>query len=369
MADSSDRQLILASGLFDPEFYLRRHTDVAAAGVDPVIHYLEWGAMEGRRPHPFFDGVWYLRNNPDLAPTTDNPLLHYLKHGQREGRRARKRCVVYTAITRHYDDLRPPVVNDPDLDYIVFADEHLPERLPDPWIRVNIPKHDADESLASRFCKTHPHVLLAGYEVSAWVDGAFRLRNLTAAAMETVVRTSPIAFFPHPRRNCAYQEAEAVKALERDSSENVDALVRRLEAERFPREAGLVETGFIIRDHHDMHIVAAMDDWWTMIRGESRRDQLSVNFVLWKRDLRYIALPRDSRRNEWACFMGHRPATLLKAREELTRLEWELLDMQTTLEHIRGEKRIERNLKLAGRQHSDGVDASALSPPDTRIGR
>ena len=65
--------------------------------------------MEDRRPHPFFDGVWYLRKNPDLAPTTDNPLVHYLRHGVREGRRAQKRGVVYTAITRRYDDLRPPL--------------------------------------------------------------------------------------------------------------------------------------------------------------------------------------------------------------------------------------------------------------------
>jgi hypothetical protein len=35
---------------FDPVFYLRAHPDVAAAGVDPLDHYLQYGRSEGRLP-------------------------------------------------------------------------------------------------------------------------------------------------------------------------------------------------------------------------------------------------------------------------------------------------------------------------------
>jgi hypothetical protein len=35
---------------FDPVFYLKRYPDVAAAGIDPLSHYLEYGRSEGRLP-------------------------------------------------------------------------------------------------------------------------------------------------------------------------------------------------------------------------------------------------------------------------------------------------------------------------------
>ena len=40
------------SGLVNPGWYLARNPDVAAAGMDPVLHYLLHGAAEGRAPNP-----------------------------------------------------------------------------------------------------------------------------------------------------------------------------------------------------------------------------------------------------------------------------------------------------------------------------
>lgn len=41
---------IAASGLFDPQWYLKEYPDVAASGLDPVVHYVRFGEKEGRRP-------------------------------------------------------------------------------------------------------------------------------------------------------------------------------------------------------------------------------------------------------------------------------------------------------------------------------
>jgi hypothetical protein len=43
--------LLRRSGLFDAEWYLRQNTDVASAGMDPLRHYVEFGAKEGRAPN------------------------------------------------------------------------------------------------------------------------------------------------------------------------------------------------------------------------------------------------------------------------------------------------------------------------------
>jgi GT2 family glycosyltransferase/SAM-dependent methyltransferase len=74
--------------LFDPEYYLRLHTDVEESGMSPLVHYVLHGWREGRDPHPLFTNDWYLAQNPDVAGSgAINPLDHYLLHGWREGRR------------------------------------------------------------------------------------------------------------------------------------------------------------------------------------------------------------------------------------------------------------------------------------------
>lgn len=53
--------------------------------MDPLLHYIEHGAREGRKPHPLFDGGWYLSQNSAVAARHLNPLLHYIHFGASEG--------------------------------------------------------------------------------------------------------------------------------------------------------------------------------------------------------------------------------------------------------------------------------------------
>ncbi len=130
-----------ARGLVDRKAYLASNPDVAAAGVDPIIHYLRHGWREGRSPgtelHPtpapqlpalattrvgsrlldyaerlrqrlpahsaniepivawafrargLVDREAYLAVNADVAAAGVAPLIHYLRHGWREGRAPR----------------------------------------------------------------------------------------------------------------------------------------------------------------------------------------------------------------------------------------------------------------------------------------
>lgn len=77
---------IAASGLFDRDWYVENNSDVRAAGIDPLLHYLRHGAAEGRDPNPLFDSDWYLDRYPDVRAAGANPLVHYLRHGAAEGR-------------------------------------------------------------------------------------------------------------------------------------------------------------------------------------------------------------------------------------------------------------------------------------------
>jgi hypothetical protein len=78
--------LIGRDPLFDAAYYLAHNPDVAAAGADPLQHYLAYGWKEGRDPSACFDTNYYLKQNPDVAAAGVNPLVHFETHGWREGR-------------------------------------------------------------------------------------------------------------------------------------------------------------------------------------------------------------------------------------------------------------------------------------------
>lgn len=80
------RRVIEGSGLFDRNWYLANYQDVAEAGLDPLDHYLRFGAREGRDPSPAFSTTAYLQNNPDVLEGGHNPLVHFVCYGYAEGR-------------------------------------------------------------------------------------------------------------------------------------------------------------------------------------------------------------------------------------------------------------------------------------------
>lgn len=97
--------------LFDPTYYLACNQDIRETNTDPLMHYLEHGAVEGRLPIDIetdlidpmiedlhrldlnaetafaFDPDFYRTLYPDLSSLTDNQLAnHYREHGQGESR-------------------------------------------------------------------------------------------------------------------------------------------------------------------------------------------------------------------------------------------------------------------------------------------
>ncbi|QYK41009.1 MAG: glycosyltransferase [Paracoccaceae bacterium] len=75
------------NGLFDGAWYLRQNPDVAAAGMDPLEHFLSSGMSEGRDPSPLFSTSFYLTTYPDVAAADVHPLLHFITAGGSENRR------------------------------------------------------------------------------------------------------------------------------------------------------------------------------------------------------------------------------------------------------------------------------------------
>jgi len=79
-----DYDVLKASGLFDGQYYLREYPDVARAELDPLEHYIERGANEGRRASEWFDTAYYQETYPDVVASAMNPLRHFCEFGWKE---------------------------------------------------------------------------------------------------------------------------------------------------------------------------------------------------------------------------------------------------------------------------------------------
>jgi len=88
LRDWRAERVIARSGLFDNDWYLKNNPDVAEWHINPVRHYVVFGAKEWRDPSPSFSTRAYLSHNPDLAAAEVNPLAHFLMHGAFEDRRS-----------------------------------------------------------------------------------------------------------------------------------------------------------------------------------------------------------------------------------------------------------------------------------------
>jgi hypothetical protein len=76
---------------FDAAWYQDRYHDVASSGLLPLMHYVCLGAAASRKPHPRFDAAWYVARHPEAAA---NPLAFHLRVGEAQGWATEPACRV-----------------------------------------------------------------------------------------------------------------------------------------------------------------------------------------------------------------------------------------------------------------------------------
>ncbi|MFH6781388.1 MULTISPECIES: glycosyltransferase family 4 protein [Methylobacterium] len=97
---------------FDREYYLRTYSDIAAAGVDPLAHFVAQGWHEGRNPTAQFDVREYLRLNPDVRTAGVNPFYHYIVVGKSEGRQVKSEHFIESRIISSARSMGARAAND-----------------------------------------------------------------------------------------------------------------------------------------------------------------------------------------------------------------------------------------------------------------
>ncbi|GAB6846043.1 GT2 family glycosyltransferase [Methylorubrum rhodinum] len=104
------RDAAWARPFFDADFYRAEYPDVAAGGMDPLLHYLDHGWREGRNPSAVFATLYYADRHLD-GGVPQNPLLHYARLSPPERLRVPTRpgpdfCAIQAEVIAPYFDAR-----------------------------------------------------------------------------------------------------------------------------------------------------------------------------------------------------------------------------------------------------------------------
>ena len=195
--------------------------------------------------------------------------------------------MVYTVNLGNYDTIKK-IPKQKGFDYFLFTDENKVDFNDTNWTIISIPKIVENLNISiikkQRFIKTHPHLFFSNYDISIYIDGIYTIKgDLNEFLLRILTNSLSIYALEHPWRNSIRQEFLAVKKFKKENKSNIFKLRNRYNKSNFPDKNGLIESCIIIRKHNDINCINIMDEWFDNIEKYSHRDQLSFNYIIWKK--------------------------------------------------------------------------------------
>ena len=195
--------------------------------------------------------------------------------------------IVYSAVTSNYDMVFKPRVFTKNVQYVLFSDQ--PGKVKG-WSVLPISKViKGGESLTNRWYKLFPHEVFIDAEYSVYVDGNIRIiADLTPLLQEFKESNAALGVFKHQDRNNVFQEADACLELGKFDEQDVRRVKKQLKVyieSGMPPDQPLTYNGIIFRWHKHPGLSKAMTSWWNQMQSYSKRDQISLPFVVWENNL------------------------------------------------------------------------------------
>jgi glycosyltransferase involved in cell wall biosynthesis len=248
-----------------------------------VIKDLTKSQVEKRFPNKSHQKYpnWYLQGNKYISSVGREEFADRVnKYIEAKSQRGHAKYVVYTCLSNNYDSLKVPEYLDPEVDYVCFSDRPIYGY--GIWQLRGYHQISADSTRTSRHPKILPQKYLAEYDSSIYIDANY----LPTVSLLTIFKRMykgnvKVAGVKHPWRDCLYEEAEACRKSNKDSSKIIDETITFLKKHKFPEKYGLFENNLIYRQHNDEQVANAMNIWWDVYARYSRRDQLSYMFALY----------------------------------------------------------------------------------------
>lgn len=206
----------------------------------------------------------------------------------------RDEIIVYTCVTGGYDKLRPVRAAEPGVSFVCFTDS--PRRIPHGWhVRpLQSPHRLTNGHDINRYHKMFPHRLFPDNRFSIYLDGNVWFDGKYRGMVQGLQSHGAcLGAFRHPKGRGVFEESEMCVRLNKLHRSEVPVLEQQLrcyEGEGFNLSTSITVNNLLARDHCHSGFAAAMALWWSQLFEFTSRDQLSLNYVLWKTGIPWIYL-------------------------------------------------------------------------------
>lgn len=143
-----------------------------------------------------------------------------------------------------------------------------------------------------------PHLFI-DTKYSLYIDATVQFKKSPLEFMNQYFDKGDMLFIPHEARDCIYKEM-AVCILE--NKEFPHRLVRQVDKyseSNCPEHSGLFWGGIIGRSHFEKEIIEFNNEWWEHFKQYSRRDQISLGYLIWKNDMEISLANINLCNNSW----------------------------------------------------------------------
>ena len=227
----------------------------------------------------------------------------------------KNKIAIYTAIFGDYDDLIEPPEEIKGCDFYCFTDN---EKLKSKKYKIiKVKREFSDPTRDARKIKTLSHKYLPNYEYTLWIDANIIFRETNIQEMfNNFLSEYDIAIHKHDIRDCVYDEFNACLEVGVDSPTIMASQMIRYINERYPVHNGLAATGVVFRRNSDL-VRNVNKDWWNELRNGSKRDQLSIDYVMWKNSTEYFRINDSVRNGKYFYVKEHKSNSYSKRSENL----------------------------------------------------
>jgi hypothetical protein len=232
--------------------------------------------------HVCDDVAEQLRNDKRLKyVVTYMDLCIYMSKNYFECQR-KNQIVVYSCIVGGYDEVMEPKSIIPNCDYYLISDVEKKDSI---YKFIDINNYEEckglDNTRINRYFKINAHKIFPNYRYSIYHDGHVRLDKEIIKYIDSLPITK-ITACSRLEYSSIYTEAYKYIGTKRDKKGNFVRQIEKYWNEGMPDDFGLVTPCLMVRQHNHPVCRKLMEEWWDEVLNFSRRDMISLPYVLWK---------------------------------------------------------------------------------------
>jgi len=228
---------------------------------------------------------------------------------------------VYTAIFGHKDELKDPInyTLNSGTDYFLITDN---KDIKSKIYEINFKKAiDPDIAKNARYYKIMGLEELNDYDYVIWHDANLQLRHDSIPELIKSVQDKELATFAHPNRTNFYDEAVACIRDKKEEPLKLFYQCLSYFRKNISPYSGLYETSILVKNNN-IRKSDFYNSWWEEIRKYSRRDQISLPYILNKWNISPGTLHGERLDSPYAVYYEHQNPYYVSANHKIVLPEY-----------------------------------------------